>query len=124
MTKGAPSLNPRGRPRVGDSLADAMRRKFPPERIVDLAERLVETAESEQVRLAALQMIAERAHGKVPSDLNINASTTSDDEDRAARIAAMPLEQRKVALEKYREARRLMGAIALGTVIDVEAKEA
>ena len=42
-----------------------MRAKYPPEYIVKHAGKLVENADSEAVKLAALQLIAERAYGKV-----------------------------------------------------------
>ena len=100
MAKGAPSLNPRGRPRVGDSLANAFRQKFSPERIVELAEKLAESAESEQVRLSALQLIAERAHGKVVT--TIDASITAEGAAPSRDWSSMPLDERRELLARIR----------------------
>ena len=74
MAKGAPSLNPNGRPPVRRALATAMRETFSEARIVELAEDLVLNAKSESVRLAALEFIANRADGKVATDVNLNAT--------------------------------------------------
>lgn len=112
--KGGASPNPAGRKSVGDSLADAMRRKFPPARIVELAERLAETADSDSVRLSALLFIADRAHGKVATDLNLHA-TMSDGEDaraNAALIANAPLAARREALAYVQRSRALLAAAA------------
>ena len=101
MAKGAPTLNPRGRPRVGDSLANAVRQKFSPERIVELAEKLACTAESEQVRLAALQLLAERGFGKVVT--TIDASITAEGSAPPERDwSAMPLAERRELLARLR----------------------
>lgn len=99
------SGNPAGRPKVGESLASAMRHKFPPDRICELAEKLATTAESDQVRLSALQFIAERGHGKVTTVIDAAVNTTSSGSsaaglthaqlveharDLAARVQALP----------------------------------
>lgn len=58
-----------------------MRERFPIEWICEQAARLVESAESEAVRMSALQLIADRSHGKVSDRVTISTST-QDDEDR------------------------------------------
>lgn len=95
------SGNPAGRKPNGETLADAYRAKFTPERIVELAERLATEAVSEQVRLQALAMISERAHGKVANvlDASINAGTSSTD---YSHLSAMPLDERRLLLAKLR----------------------
>lgn len=80
MRAGGPSLNPKGRPKLGDSLAEAMRLRFPVERICDLAEALVTGAESETVRMSALQMIAERTAGKAPQVVEMTVGQRGDDD--------------------------------------------
>jgi hypothetical protein len=62
MRRGGPSLNPRGRPRVGESLAAALRHRLPPERIAELAVQLLAGDASADVRLAALDWIARRGY--------------------------------------------------------------
>lgn len=62
------NANPRGRPSVGASLADAIRRRFPPERIVDHAEKLLDLAlEQGDVSAGAkvLQILTDRGYGKI-----------------------------------------------------------
>lgn len=66
MRAGAPSLNPRGRPRIGQSLAEAIREHFSPDTIIELAEKLTRS-EDDRVRMVALQFIAERGYGKAPT---------------------------------------------------------
>src|SRR5690606_34618384 len=65
MRAGMPSLNPHGRPRTGESLAEAAREKVSPEQLVEKLLKLADTAASEQVRLAALLAIGDRGYGKV-----------------------------------------------------------
>jgi hypothetical protein len=62
--------NPRGRPPVSLSLADAIRRKFPPEKMVEIAESLL-ASKDDRVRLGAFQTIQERGYGKVLSTVEI-----------------------------------------------------
>lgn len=100
MRAGAPSLNPRGRPPVGESLANALRSRFPPDRIAELAEKLATTADSEQVRLSALQLIAERAHGKVTT--TIDASVSNGSESPTRDWSALSIEDRRDLLARLR----------------------
>jgi hypothetical protein len=68
------SGNPDGRPPVSLSLADAIRRRFSPERIVDHAERLLTMAEEQaDVRAAAivLQLLTDRGYGKVLTTVEV-----------------------------------------------------
>lgn len=103
MTRGAPSLNPRGRKPLGTSLSAAMRARFPVDKIVDLAADLAEHAESEQVRLAALQMINDRAWGKVTERHEVTTGAPDQDEDLShltdAQLAQLEeIERRRDAL--------------------------
>jgi len=92
-----------GRPKLGETLADAMRDKFPPSRIAELAERLATEATSEQVRLAALQMIAERTHGKVTNEtaLTMHNGNTEGEYD----FSAMSVDEQRELLAKLEAAR-------------------
>ncbi len=58
-----------------------MRAKYPPEYIVKHAGKLVENADSEAVKLAALQLIAERAYGKVTEKHEVTAGARADEDD-------------------------------------------
>jgi hypothetical protein len=84
--------NPRGRPPVGRSLAYAIRNRFPPERIVDIAEDLI-ASEDERVRMVALQFLVDRGFGKVP-----DAPANDDDADDVIEVGHIPLEERRAAL--------------------------
>ncbi len=72
FVKGQPSANPKGRPRVENSLSDMIRKKLKephPEgmtREAFIAERLVKMAESEKdpVSLMAIDKILDRLEGK------------------------------------------------------------
>lgn len=107
MYKGGPSLNPHGRPRVGDSLANAVRQRFSPERIAELAGKLAESAESEQVRLSALQLLSERGYGKVVSvvDATISSAHAAPERD----WSAMPIDERRELLARLRGVPQLDG---------------
>jgi hypothetical protein len=86
------SGNAKGRPRVGASLADALRRRFPPERVVDIAERMVESLD-ERVRMVALQFIADRGYGKV-----VTATDHESDGEDAIDVSHIPIEERRSML--------------------------
>ncbi|MGE0402879.1 MAG: hypothetical protein AB7T06_39605 [Kofleriaceae bacterium] len=104
MQRGAPSLNPHGRPRTGESLAEVTRTRVSPEQLVERLVKLADGAQSEQVRLAATLALGERGYGKVANVLDAtlkNGSTASD----TAWIANMPLEERRAELERRRALR-------------------
>jgi hypothetical protein len=64
MRRGAPSLNPKGRPRVAESLAAAIRARLSPDRIVDLAVGIIEREGTPAgVRLRTLEALARRGYG-------------------------------------------------------------
>lgn len=100
MQRGAPSLNPKGRPRTGESLAEAARDKVSPEQLVEKLLKLADTAQSEQVRLAALLAIGERGYGKVASviDAKLSQGTTAT----SSKLAAMSLDERRALLAMHR----------------------
>lgn len=96
------SGNPNGRPKVGLSLAEAMRRRFPPDEVVKLALELVEQEADLKVRLSALQFIADRAYGKVLSTTEV---TINDGTGQSAKVPwdKVPLERRKALLNALTE---------------------
>lgn len=103
-----------GRPRVGLSLAAAMRRKFPPDRIVELAEKLATTADDERVRMVALQFIAERAYGKIVS------APDHDEDDDAIGVSAFPLKERRAMLTAMTKMAAVESPLDEPGVIDVD----
>jgi hypothetical protein len=100
MRKGAPSLNPAGRPRVGQSLAEAVRAAVTPEELAEKMLKLADGAESEQVRYSALAWLGERGHGKVPTtgDLTLRQGEGAAEYD----VSKLPLEKRRELLEQIR----------------------
>ena len=72
MRAGMPSINPRGRPRVGDSLAAAVRASWPPEKLVELATRLA-ASEDESIAMRALEWLSDRSAGKVATSIDLTA---------------------------------------------------
>lgn len=103
MRKGAPSLNPAGRPRVGQSLAEAVRAAVTPEELAEKMLRLADGAESEQVRYSALAWLGERGHGKVP---NVGDLTLHNGGDAPAYdVEKLPIDERRALLEKVRALR-------------------
>jgi hypothetical protein len=93
-TRGGPSPNPKGRPSVGLSLAYALREKFTPDRIVEIAVDLV-ASDDPKVRLATLQFIADRAYGKVPTTADITVTDGTGE-------AAKPIDWSTVSVERRR----------------------
>lgn len=85
------SGNPKGRPPVGRSLADALRRRFPPDRVVDIAESLTES-EDDRVRMIALQFIADRGYGKVVD------TSAPDADDDSIDLSHIPIDERRLML--------------------------
>lgn len=100
MIKGGPSINPHGRKPIGTSLAEAVRRKVPPDRIVDEAlRRLDDPEESGAVKMAAIVFLAERGYGKVTTTIDANvmgAAATHRDWSK------MPVGERMALLEQLR----------------------
>lgn len=68
MRKGAPSLNPFGRPPVSRALSAMVRAKVPPQMFIAHALRLIESPDTPPaVRLRALEMLERRGYGR-PSE--------------------------------------------------------
>jgi len=66
MQRGAPSVNPHGRPRVGRTLASAIRQRVTPTAIVTIALRIVENEDAAPpTRLRALELLAARGYGTI-----------------------------------------------------------
>ena len=102
---------------MGESLAQAYRERFPVERIVALAEKLVENAESEAVRLSALQLIHDRGHGKVTERHEVAAVRSEPDEPDVdlSQLSIAELEQ----LEQLERQRLALLERARRPVLDV-----
>lgn len=90
--------NAKGRPKLGLSLAEAMRERFPVERICEIAESLVTGAEDDRVRMQALTFIADRAHGKPLQAIELKQPDVTSEVDLDT-VKAIPLD-RKIALLK------------------------
>ncbi|MEJ7597775.1 MAG: hypothetical protein WKG01_07695 [Kofleriaceae bacterium] len=85
---GAPSPNPGGRPK-GESLQAAARRRGPPHRILDAAEKILDAkTDPASVRMAALAFVAERAHGKVTSVVDANITTAAEPQFNVSNLSA------------------------------------
>lgn len=89
----------KGRPSVGASLADAVRRKWPPDKIVELADQHLKSAD-EKIAFAAFQFVAERGYGK-PREVEVETPAMTPEEYEAEldaiareRVAAMSPEER------------------------------
>lgn len=87
-----------GRPRVGLSLANAIRRRFPPERIVDMAESLA-GSDDERVRMALLQWIADRGFGKVVENIDVRGGLTPEQQALFDALRLTPHERRNAEPE-------------------------
>lgn len=96
------SGNVNGRPKVGLSLAEAMRKRFPPSVVVDMAAELATNADDERVRMQALQFIADRAYGKV---LTTTEVTINDGTGETASVdwKNVPIERRRQLMNALSE---------------------
>lgn len=72
--------NRNGRPRVRDSLADAVRHKWPPDRILGLAEELLtaEDADSD-MRYRVMVFLADRGYGKAKETVEVQTDLTPEE---------------------------------------------
>jgi hypothetical protein len=76
------------------SLAMAVRNAWPPERLVELATELASSPD-ESIRLRALEWLADRGHGKVPTtiDATLTQGTPLDSERLLARLSTEALRE-------------------------------
>lgn len=78
MRKGAPTVNRRGRPRVGESLAEACRNARTPDELVSWAVAAMDNPDvwwRERVKL--FEWLATRGHGPVSQDVNVRVQTSA-----------------------------------------------
>ena len=103
MVAGGPSLNPKGRPRLGHALAELVRAQCDP---AELLASLVALAKGPHVRhtdrLAAIRELLDRGWGKAIQQSEIDATVSAGDalpvgvermspEERAAWLATIPI---------------------------------
>lgn len=62
-----------------DSLADAVRHKYPPDKVIELLERHLASGD-EKIALAAVTFLAERGYGKAPQVIEDERGSLSEDE--------------------------------------------
>lgn len=97
------SGNPRGRPRKGSALAEAIRAKCDPENLATIALTIAEDAkEQPSVRLQALHWLSSSGYVKPEAKLEITAGEKHDEPDLSALTEAELA--RLVELETEREA--------------------
>lgn len=94
--KDGESGNLLGRPRVGASLANALRLRFPPERIADVVEELL-NSEDERVRVVTVQFIAERGYGKPPPSTDDGGGLTQEHASLVHALGSTPHQRRLAA---------------------------
>lgn len=98
------SGNPLGK-KKSTSLAEAIRQRFPVERIVDIAENLL-ASDDDRVVLATFSLIMDRGHGKVASVISATVSTSEDHID----VSSIPIEERRAMLSTAVKMTMLEGA--------------
>ena len=121
MVKGGPSLNPGGRRPGVLSFAERVRQRVDPDTLIDRTLAIVEDPEAtHRDVMTAIAFLHGSAWAKPPTTTDVTITATERDEAFAARVAAMPIERRREALEAYRKARALTAGAA---VIDIEGSE-
>ncbi len=98
MVKGGPSVNPRGRPRNGESLAEAFRAKWSDEKIVALFTDLAENSHSDQIRMQAGMAISDRVAGKVKDRIEHSRADDFGNFPPHVQAALQELVERKLAI--------------------------
>lgn len=73
------SGNPSGRPRSGNSLAEAIRRKLDPDEVVEKLWEIAQTSPSEQTRLRALELLMERGFKKPAAVIEVGPANPYED---------------------------------------------
>jgi hypothetical protein len=100
------SGNPRGRPRRGDALAEAIRERVEPDRLIDVALAIIDSeAAPASVKLQAAQFLAERGYSRPAerTELAVGPFASDDDDDpRLARLSVAQLRQ-LAEVERRRE---------------------
>lgn len=100
MQPGAPSVNPAGRPKRGQSLAERTRWKTDPDEVIDFwIATMRDTKAKIEARLAAAQQLADRGWGKplATHELAINTGANGGRD-----WSVLPIEDRRALLEKLR----------------------
>ena len=97
--------NATGRPRVRDALSEAVRRKYPPEKIIELVEELFAKAEDDATRRWAIQFVADRGYGKAKETVEVKTELTEQEYAEELAIIArehlnsLPADERARLLE-------------------------
>jgi hypothetical protein len=92
----------RGRPKLGFSLAEAVRSQADPKWVAKQLVDLALNGESESIRLQALQAIADRGWGKATQAHELEATISRGADEPTLNWDAVPLEDRRAALAAYR----------------------
>jgi hypothetical protein len=84
------SGNPKGRPKTGNSLTDAIRRKVDPDFLTDKLLDILERSPSEQTKLRAIELLSERGWKKPAQVLEVGPSDPYEDlsDDELAQLKA------------------------------------
>jgi hypothetical protein len=100
--KPSESGNLLGRPPIGRSLAECVRRHVPPERIVKKALELMES-EDERVQMVALQFLAERGYGKPPPGVDGSGELTHEHASLVHVLGSTPHQRRLAEADETAE---------------------
>src|SRR3954467_14998865 len=65
MRRGAPSVNPRGRPPAELALSNAVRARFPAEVIVSMAAHILDGDAAPEIKLGTLEFLARRGYAAI-----------------------------------------------------------
>lgn len=88
------SPNPKGRPPVGQTLAAALRDRLPVEKLVEVAEELLASPD-ENIRLKTLQLVFDRAHGKVLTTVEVTGEMSPVQAALLSALQLTPEERRR-----------------------------
>ena len=105
------SGNPNGRPRKGDALSEAIRRRCEPDELVDIALKIARSAKQESIRLQALQWLRDSGFTKPAERHELAVERTEPQYD----IERLPLAERMKLLEQVRALRVSDGSANRGS---------
>src|SRR5262245_52049180 len=92
MRPGGPSLNPRGRPKRGDALAERVRAAVDPDELIATLKQLASNPGAKaEVRLKAIAELLDRGWGKAIATTEVDAKVDQRTE-AVARVRTMSME--------------------------------
>jgi hypothetical protein len=113
------SGNPKGRPRKGSALTDAIRAKVDPTELIEIALKLARDGEAESTRLQALAWLRDSGYLK-PAERHEHGVAGTFDEDDDEDLSLYTVEQLEQLAAAAHEFERRRGEIRDAVLVEIE----